>query len=116
MTTNSNIVNNSTKLNQIANSVESSCRDGPISSVPINSNIYRVTDENSSSVANDFNSSYDRRPIRAAPIKHYEVPNLTSMLYEYTNREKDLVERAFRGGNYQTLRSLPDDIRPHSVG
>ena len=38
------------------------------------------------------------------------------MLYEYTNKEKDYVERAFRGGNYQTLRGLPDDIRPFSVG
>ena len=49
-------------------------------------------------------------------IKHYEVPNLSSMLYEYTNKEKDYVERAFRGGSYQTLRALPDDIRPFNVG
>ena len=49
-------------------------------------------------------------------VKHYEVPNLSSMLYEYTNREKDYVERAFRGGNYQTIRGLPDDIRPFNVG
>ena len=38
------------------------------------------------------------------------------MLYEYTNKEKDYVERAFRGGSYQTLRALPDDIRPFNVG
>ena len=38
------------------------------------------------------------------------------MLYEYTNREKDYVERAFRGGSYQTIRGLPDDIRPFNVG
>ena len=49
-------------------------------------------------------------------VRHYEVPNLSSMLYEYTNREKDYVERAFRGGNYQTIRGLPDDIRPFNVG
>lgn len=49
-------------------------------------------------------------------VKHYEVPNMSSMLYEYTNREKDYVERAFRGGNYQTIRALPDDIRPFNVG
>ena len=41
---------------------------------------------------------------------------MTSMLYEYTNKEKDYVERAFRGGNYQTIRGLPDDIRPFNVG
>ena len=48
-------------------------------------------------------------------IKHYEVPNLSSMLYEYTNKERDLVQQAFRGGNYQTIRNLPDDIRPFNV-
>ena len=53
---------------------------------------------------------------RQGPLKHYEVPSLSSMLYEYTNKEKDIVERAFRGGNYQSLRSLPDDIRPYNVG
>ena len=48
--------------------------------------------------------------------RHYEVPNLSSMLYEYTNAEKNLVEMAFRGGNYQTIRDLPDQIRPSLVG
>lgn len=41
---------------------------------------------------------------------------MSSMLYEYTNREKDYVERAFRGGNYQSIRGLPNDIRPFNVG
>ena len=41
---------------------------------------------------------------------------MSSMLYEYTNREKDYVEQAFRGGNYQSIRGLPNDIRPFNVG
>lgn len=68
-------------------------------------------DENSSTYAN-----LRSQQARAAPLRHYEVPNLSSMLYEYTNREKDIVERAFRGGNYQTIRALPDEIKPFNVG
>lgn len=48
--------------------------------------------------------------------KHYECPNLSSMLYAYTNKERDTVQQAFRGGNYQTIRALPDEIRPFNVG
>ena len=59
---------------------------------------------------------HSNNQIKMHPVKHYEVPNLSSMLYEYTNREKDTVEQAFRGGNYQSLRGLPDDIRPFNVG
>lgn len=25
-------------------------------------------------------------------IFHYEIPNLSNMLYEYTNKEKDIIE------------------------
>jgi hypothetical protein len=38
------------------------------------------------------------------------------MLYEYTNKEKDYVQQAFRGGNFQGIRDLPDDIKPYNVG
>ena len=90
--------NSSVKLNALADSVETSFRD-----TLQMSNIYKSkinNDENSSSFANDGLRSQDRRELRTAPLKHYEVPNLTSMLYEYTNREKDTVQSAFRGGNY----------------
>jgi len=46
---------------------------------------------------------------------HYEVPNLTSVLYDYTNKEQDLVKNAFRVGNYHSLRDLPDAVEPFSV-
>lgn len=26
-------------------------------------------------------------------VSHYEVPNLTSMLYEYTNKEQEYIQR-----------------------
>ena len=46
---------------------------------------------------------------------HYEVPNLSSMLYEYTHKEKDRVSEAFRTGNYHSLRDLPRHLLPGNV-
>lgn len=46
---------------------------------------------------------------------HYVVPNLTSVLYDYTNKEQDIVKQAFRVGNFQGLRDLPDDVAPFTV-
>jgi hypothetical protein len=46
---------------------------------------------------------------------HYEVPSLASMLYEFTNKEQDLVINAFRTGNFVGLRDLPDLIAPNNV-
>ena len=37
------------------------------------------------------------------------------VLYEYTNKEQDLIQACFRGGNYFNLRDLPDDIAPNQV-
>lgn len=37
------------------------------------------------------------------------------MLYEYTNKEQDLVKNAFRIGNFMSLRDLPDEIAPFAV-
>ncbi len=79
-------------------------------------------DENSNSFSNNAldsqrnTNNFTRATTRTAPVKHYEVPNLSSMLYEYTNKETQVVQQAFRGGNYQSIRGLPDDIRPYSVG
>ena len=47
--------------------------------------------------------------------KHYEVPILASMLYEYTNKEYDVVKNAFRTGNYNSIRELPNDLGPFQV-
>ena len=46
---------------------------------------------------------------------HYEVPNLSSMLYEYTNREKDRINQSFQTGNYHSLRDLPRHLLPGNV-
>jgi len=46
---------------------------------------------------------------------HYEVPSLSSMLYEYTNKERDAIVNAFRTGNSQSLRSLPNELQPFCV-
>ena len=46
---------------------------------------------------------------------HYEVPNMVSMLYEFTNKEAEKVHQGFRTGNYVSLRDLPDMIVPGNV-
>lgn len=47
---------------------------------------------------------------RSTDVYHYEAPNLTSMLYEYTNKEQEYINRCFRTGNYTTLREMPNDF------
>ncbi|CDW90631.1 UNKNOWN [Stylonychia lemnae] len=46
---------------------------------------------------------------------HYEVPNLASMLYEYTNKEQERIRQGFRIGNFISLRDLPHEINPGNV-
>ena len=46
---------------------------------------------------------------------HYEVPNLSSMLYEFTNREAERVAMGFRTGNYVGLRDLPKHLMAGNV-
>lgn len=46
---------------------------------------------------------------------HYEVPSLCSMLYEYTNKEQDNILNAFRIGNWNHIRDLPNNIAPNNV-
>ena len=37
------------------------------------------------------------------------------MLYEYSNKETDIVQHCFRVGNYFSLRDLPDDFTANNV-
>ena len=32
-------------------------------------------------------------------MSHYEMPNLSACLYDYTNKEQELILRCFRTGN-----------------
>ena len=43
-------------------------------------------------------------------INHYELPNLTQLLYDFTNKEQEIIAKCFRVGNYQSLRDLPNNI------
>jgi len=52
---------------------------------------------------------------KAQKSAHYEVPSLSSMLYEFTNKEQDAIVNAFRVGNWNTLRDLPNAIAPNNV-
>jgi len=40
---------------------------------------------------------------------------MTSMLYEYTQTEKDICTLAFRAGNYVELRKLPNAIQTFNI-
>lgn len=57
-----------------------------------------------------FSDEVDVKYHERYPQMHYEVPNLTSVLYEYSNKEQDMVKLAFRAGNFNSLRNLPDEI------
>jgi hypothetical protein len=46
---------------------------------------------------------------------HYEIPNLCSMLYEYTNKEAERIQQGFRIGNFVSLRDLPTDFQYGNV-
>jgi len=48
-------------------------------------------------------------------IRHYELPNLTQLLYDFTNKEQDTILRCFRTGNYDSLRDLPSRLAPANV-
>jgi hypothetical protein len=37
------------------------------------------------------------------------------VLYEYANKETDIVQHCFRVGNYFSLRDLPDDFTANNV-
>lgn len=37
------------------------------------------------------------------------------MLYDYTNKERDLIQRCFRTGNYNALRELPNHLGPNQI-
>ena len=50
-----------------------------------------------------------------AQMSHYEMPNLAACLYDYTNKEQDMVYRCFRTGNYDSLRDLPNELAPQQV-
>jgi hypothetical protein len=61
------------------------------------------------------NMNFSPRTGGESGANHFEIPNLSSMLYEFTNKEKDLVERCWRIGNYNSLRDLPTNIAPSNV-
>lgn len=42
--------------------------------------------------------------------KHYEIPNLTSVLYDFTGREMERIKNSFRIGNFHSLRDLPNNL------
>jgi hypothetical protein len=37
------------------------------------------------------------------------------VLYEYTNKEQELVTSCFRVGNFFTLRDLPNELGPNNI-
>lgn len=68
--------------------------------------------ENDDGIDNDTDKSFK---LNSKISYHYEVPNMSSMLYEFTNKEMEKVHQSFRTGNYISLRDLPDHIVPGNV-
>jgi len=60
------------------------------------------------------NANQENIPVDAS-MNHYELPNLTQLLYDFTNKEQDTIMRCFRVGNYTSLRDLPANLLPNSV-
>jgi hypothetical protein len=50
-----------------------------------------------------------------ASIRHYELPNLTQLLYDFTNKEQDAIQQCFRTGNFTSLRDLPAHLLPNAI-
>lgn len=42
--------------------------------------------------------------------KHYEVPNISSILHQYTHAEQEKIKYSFRVGNFHSLRDLPNNL------
>ena len=60
-----------------------------------------------SNVVNKKNDDITSRSFAAA--------NFASILPEYRNKEQDIVRNAFNGGNYQSLRDMPDKFDTQTV-
>jgi hypothetical protein len=66
-------------------------------------------------MGNSSNDFISPRTGNDVPTNHFEIPNLSSMLYDYTNKEKDLIEKCWRVGNYYSLRDLPTNLAPSNI-
>ena len=52
-------------------------------------------------------------PVKVLP--RYAIPNITSILPEYSNAEAEYIQRTFAQGNYDLLHTLPSDISAGEV-
>ena len=57
----------------------------------------------------------DNGPMQSKISNHYEVPNMSSMLYEFTNKEQERIHQSFRIGNYVSIRDIPASLLPGNV-
>lgn len=73
------------------------------------STIANTEEKETVDMATDFTKDH------SGTVSHYEVPNLTSMLYEYTNKEQEHIQKCFRVGNFNMIRELPDKFEPNSI-
>mmetsp|Transcript_41 Transcript_41/g.81 ORF Transcript_41/g.81 Transcript_41/m.81 type:complete len:152 (+) Transcript_41:3-458(+) len=83
------------------------------------SRLQNLTNEISSQISGSAkeNQSFINQQPQSKEMQsmHYEVPSLSSMLYEFTNKEQESILQAFRIGNWVGLRDLPDNIAPNNV-
>jgi hypothetical protein len=74
-----------------------------------------VEDEEGSGGGGGFEGEDEEEegPVRVLP--RYAIPNITSILPEYSNAEQEYIQRTFAQGNYDLLHSLPADISAGEV-
>ncbi len=66
------------------------------------------------STENEFDNTTSQ-DVTGNTAPHYEVPILSSMLYDYTNKEQERIKKSFRTGNFIGLRDLPANMQPGNI-
>jgi len=55
------------------------------------------------------------RSSESEKVPHFALPNFSVVLPTFSNHESDVITQAFRIGNYVSLSSLPNTVRPGQV-
>ena len=53
--------------------------------------------------------------IEEVAVPHYQLPNFSSILPEYTNSEQDYIKGAFSCSNFASITKVPNDLKPTEI-
>lgn len=83
-------------------------------SVTLVSQLAVINPSASSSKSRDLGSKCTTKCQFSHQVSRSEILTLP-VLYEYTHKELDIVKNAFRTGNWDSLRDLPNELKPFAV-